>query len=87
MCPRKLPCDHGSGDLLMCILQGCWEAAKNCCGPKRLYATAGVLGVLALAAVVSGVVVPLQRRAAAVAKATVVMTPVPGPLLVPVGNV
>ena len=65
----------------MCILQGCWEAAKSCCGPKQLYVAVGVLGVLALAAMVSGVVVPLQRRAA------VVMTLAPCPLLVPVGNV
>ena len=55
--------------------------------PKRLYTTAGVLGVLALAAVVSGVVVPFQRRAAAAAGSVVVTTSAPGPLLVPVGNV
>ena len=71
----------------MCFLLECWEAAKNCCGPKRLYATAGVLGVLVLAAVVSGVVVPLRRRAAAAAEAAVVTTSAPGPLLVTGGNV
>ena len=43
--------------------------------------------MLALAAVVSGVVVPFQRRAAAAAGSVVVTTSAPGPLLVPVGNV
>ena len=73
--------------LLMCILRGCWEAAKNCCGPKRLYTTAGVLGVLALAAVVSGVVVPLRRRAAVAAGSAEGTTSAPSLRLLPLGNV